>query len=160
MIIGSGNIAKALNDRSGIIFFAAGVSDSQCVDMKEYYRDRLRIFEYHDTGHMFVYFSTISVFTKVTPYTLHKLECERIITEHIRNYCIIRLGNLWWDKNPKTFINNIRSKKENGEPYEIRDEWKYMISKEQLLFITDNMPLKGKHEISVFGEMKKVIDCI
>lgn len=160
MIIGSGNIASVLNDRSGVLFFAAGVSNSQCEDQREYYRDRLRIFEYHDTGHMFVYFSTISVFTRMSLYTSHKAECERIITEHVKNYCIIRLGNLDWDTNPNTFINYLRNKIAKGEPYEIRDEWKFMISKEQLLFVTDNLPLTGKHEISVFGEMKKVKDCL
>lgn len=160
MIIGSGNIASALRDRAGVLFFAAGVSNSQCEDQREYQRDLLRIFEYHDTGHMFVYFSSISVFTKISLYTSHKLQCERIITEHVKNYCIIRLGNLDWDTNPNTFINYIRSKKAKGELYEIRDEFKFMISKEQLRFVTDNLPLTGKHVISIFGEMKKVKDCL
>lgn len=160
MILGSGNIASVLNDRAGVLFFAAGVSNSQCEDQKEYQRERLRIFEYHDTGHMFVYFSTISLFTKNSLYTSHKAECERIIKEHVKNYCIIRIGNLDWDKNPHTFLNYLRNKIAKGEHYEIRDEYKYMISKEQLLFITDNLPITGRHEISVFGEMRKVKDLL
>jgi uncharacterized protein YchJ len=70
------------------------------------------------------------------------------------------LGNIDWGKNPNTFINYIKAKKEKGEPVEIRNEFKYMISKEQLLYVTDNLPSKGKHNISVFGEIKKVKDCL
>lgn len=85
---------------------------------------------------------------------------EQLIKETCHNYNIIRIGNISWGSNPNTFINYIRNKKAKGEPVEIRDEWKYLISKEQLLLLTDNLPLTGKNEISVFGECKKVIDCL
>ena len=41
MIIGNGNIAKSLisKDRDDIIFFASGVSDSSCCDIKEFKRE-------------------------------------------------------------------------------------------------------------------------
>jgi hypothetical protein len=79
---------------------------------------------------------------------------SRITT--FQNYNIIRLGNIWECTNPNTFINYIKSHPEA----EIREEVKYMIHKEQLLLLTDNLPLVGKHEISVFGEMKLVKDCL
>lgn len=91
---------------------------------------------------------------------MHKLEMERLIKETCDNYNIIRIGNISWGSNPNTFLNYIRNKQAKGEPVEIKDEWKYMISKDQLLLLTDNLPLKGKNEISVFGECKKVRDII
>lgn len=160
MIVGHGSIASMLNDREGVLFFAAGVSDSSCTDTQEYLREWHLLWNTIRQDMMVVYFSTISTFQKATAYTGHKIAVEVYIRKYIENYTIIRLGNIYGDTNKHTFQNAIKAKREAGEPVEIRDEWKYMISKEQLLFVTDNLPLKGKHEISIFGEMKKVRDLI
>lgn len=163
-IIGSGDIAKALNDREGFIFFAAGVSNSCELDELQYERERKRLLRDIEIAikadmHL-VYFSSIACFYSMTRYTVHKMEMELLIQERCLNYTIIRIGNISWGTNPNTFINFIRNKKSRGEYVVIRDEWKYMIDKEALLFITDNLPKYGKHEISIFGEMKKVKDLI
>lgn len=163
MIIGNGSIAKILNDRDGFIFFAAGISNSQMDGNGYWVGQKFRehslltdhIKEAFDIGYMIVYFSTISKFFKESPYIQHKNNMERVIKSLCDNYCIINLGNIWECTNPNTFINAYKS-----NPYEPREEYKYMISKDQLLFITDNLPIIGKHEISIFGEMKKVIECI
>ena len=168
MIIGNGSLARILNDRKEFIFFASGISnsgmDNQTYWTNEKYREisllTYYIKESSDFDFMFVYFSTISKFYNDSPYVKHKNEMEMVIRELTDNYCIINLGNIYGDTNPNTFINFIRAKQAKGEPVEIRDEYKFMISKDQLLFITDNLPLKGKHEISVFGEMRKVNDLI
>lgn len=163
MIIGHGDIASVLNDREGAIFFASGVSNSQCVDRNEFQRERDLLFFLSETfwdKHCLFYFSSIGVFPCESKYYDHKRQMEDLIRISFENYNIIRLGNIDWGKNQHTFINAIKAKQANGEPVEIRDEWKYMVSKEQLLLLTDNLPLKGKHEISVFGEMKKVKDCL
>jgi hypothetical protein len=159
-IIGNGSFEKILNDRDGIRFFAAGVSDSSydggiAPVMIEAARIGIESGLAKVYNEMFVYFSTISVFLKQTPYTNHKLTMENCVKNNCENYTIIRLGNVWECTNPNTFINAYKSK-----PYEPRDEWKYMISKEQLNFITNNLPRTGKHEISIFGEMLKAAQCI
>jgi hypothetical protein len=64
------------------------------------------------------------------------------------------------DKNPNTFINALRAKKAKGEPFEILDEYRWMINKEELLLLTNNLPLIGQNEINVFGRMAKVKDLI
>lgn len=164
MIIGRGDIASILSDRKGFTFFAAGVSNSGETDESQYYREKkelaAQIAIVNAFNECLVYFSSISCFFKVTRYTKHKLEMEEFIRENCKNYNIIRIGNITWGSNPNTFLNYIRNKKAKGEPVEIRDEWKYMISKEQLLLLTDNLPLTGKNEISVFGECKKVADLV
>lgn len=154
MIIGSGSIANMLNDREGITFFAAGVGDSQCLNSNEYQKEISR-FDSLSRKNMIVYFSSISIFTTDSMYTRHKKLMEEHVKDTCVNYAIIRLGNIWECSNPHTFINSYKSK-----PYQPRDDWKYMLSKDQLLFVTDNLPITGKHEISIFGEMKLVKDCI
>ncbi len=165
MIIGNGSIANLLNNRKEIIFFASGVSDSRVGcdsdrserverESKMLFRTLEWIREDNIIG-MFVYFGTISKFYDNSFYVKHKNRMENMIRELAENYTIINLGNIWECTNQNTFINAYKK-----ERYEPRDEYKYMISKEQLNFITDNLPLTGKHEISIFGEMKKVKDCL
>lgn len=163
-IIGTGSISKLLNDREGFVFFAAGVSDSKLKEYNSFQNPDSRrehdLFfthakEANDKGNMFVYFSTISKFTKRTPYAWHKNTMEFCVRDFCENYTIIRLGNVWECTNPNTFINAYKR-----EPYEPREEYKYMISKKQLNLVTDNLPRTGQHEISIFGEMKLVKDCL
>lgn len=163
-IIGSGDIASVLNDREGFIFFAAGVSNSSELDETQYDRERKRLIRdieiAVDNSMHLVYFSSIACYFNLTRYTVHKMEMELLIRERCRHYTIIRIGNITWGRNPYTFINFIRNKKAKGEYVVIKDEWKYLVDKEDLLFITDNLPRHGKHEISIFGDMKKVKDVI
>lgn len=160
MIVGNGDIASVLNDRFAAIFFASGVSNSQCTDNAEFEREKNKLNSYLLVNlaaqRSVFYFSTISINLVNTPYTKHKKEMENIIRRGAKNYNIIRLGNIDWGTNPNTFINYLKAHPEA----KVRDEWKYMVSKEQLLLITDNLPLVGKNEISIFGSMKKVRDCL
>ena len=159
MIIGTGDIASVLNDREGAIFFASGVSNSQCIDEMQFQREIDLLADYIGDQRCVFYFSTLNQH-RTEPYFIHKYAVEVMIHNWFENYNIIRIGNIDWGKNPNTFINAIKAKQAKGEPVEIRDDWKYMISKEQLLLLTDNLPLKGQNTISVFGEMKKVKDCL
>lgn len=160
MIIGNGSIAKLLNDRKGFTFFASGISNSKSdCSIPERNREHEllanEIEKANSKKQMFVYFSTISIFFSHSEYAYHKKFVEMAVKHDAKNYCIIRLGNIWECTNPYTFINAYKNK-----PYEPKDEYRYMISKEQLNFITDNLPRTGKHEISIFGEALKVSECI
>ena len=159
MIIGSGNIAKALNDREGAVFFASGVSNSRCTDVTEFIRE-IDLMDGLVTDKCVFYFSTISKYYTESAYTLHKGFMEMLCKIKFKNYNIIRIGNIDFDTNPNTFVNALRAKKAKGEPYELFDEYRYMISKEELLLLTDNLPLTGKNEINVFGRMVKPKDLI
>lgn len=164
MIIGRGSIASMLKDREGFIFFAAGISTSTVVRDMEVIREAellgRMLSKAVSTNSMFVYFSTIAQFYSDTDYTFHKKTNEDIIKKMADHYTIIRLGNVWGCTNKNTFINRIRARQEKGEEINIRDEYRYMISPEQIRFVTDNMPATGKHEISIFGEMLKVKECL
>ena len=168
MIIGNGSIAKLLNDREGVIFFAAGVSDSRigCAENSGAQMARERKLLFHhllnnvDASLMFVYFGTMSKFYGRSAYIDHKNKMEAMVRELSDNYTIINLGNVWECTNQNTFRNAMKAHTERGGINKILDEYKYMISEKQLNFITDNLPLTGKHEISIFGEMVLVKDAL
>lgn len=154
-IIGRGNIAEILIDRDDVTFFASGVSNSGCTDSYEFNREAQLLLEQPKDKCLF-YFSSISIFTKNKAYHVHKKNMEHLVRTSFENYNIIRIGNLDWDTNPNTFLNYLRNEIAAGNRIVIRDEWKYMISKEQLLLLTNNLPSTGRNEINAFGYMAKV----
>jgi hypothetical protein len=161
MIIGKGDIASILNDREGAIFFASGVSKSTETNESEFWRE-IELLDKQDKNKCIFYFSSIAIddITKNSDYLAHKRKMELFIKSNFENYNIIRIGNITWGNNPNTFINYIKNKIKKGEPVEIKDEFKYLIDKEQLLLLTDNLPLIGQNTISVFGRMAKVKELI
>jgi len=161
MIIGRGDIASILNDREGAIFFASGVSKSTETKESEFKRE-IELLDKQDKTKCLFYFSTIALddLSKNSEYHNHKRKMESLIKSNFKNYNIIRIGNITWGSNPNTFINYIKNKKSKGEPVEIKDEYKYVIDKEQLLLLTDNLPLTGQNTICVFGKMAKVAELV
>lgn len=160
MILGQGNIGTMLHDREGALFFASGISNSSAQKEDEGFAREIKLLREQNTNLCIFYFSTISIFYKESPYVNHKKKMERLIKSAFNNYNIIRIGNLTWDTNKNTFINALRAKKEKGEPFEILNEFRWMINKEELLLITNNLPLFGQNEINVFGKMALVKDLI
>ena len=161
MIIGTGDIASVLNDRDGAIFFAAGVSNSSEKRESEFLRE-YDLLSQQDKSKCIFYFSSITIddITKNNDYIAHKRKMELLIKSNFENYNIIRIGNITWGTNPNTFINYIKNKIKNGETVEIKDEYKYMIDKDQLVLLTNNLPLIGQNQISVFSRMAKVKELI
>jgi hypothetical protein len=161
MIVGRGDIASVLNDRDGAIFFVSGVSNSNETRESEFMRE-IELLDKQDKTKCLFYLSSITLddMSKNSQYLQHKRKMELLIKSNFQNYNIIRIGNITWGSNPNTFINYIKNKIKNGEPVEIKDEYKYMIDKEQLVLLTDNLPLIGQNQISVFGRMAKVKELI
>ena len=159
MIVGTGDIASVLNDREGCTFFASGISNSSTTDPKQSEREATLLMEQPRDKCLF-YFSSFSVYTHQNFYFWHKRTMESLVRKYFPNYNIIRISNIDWGKNPNTFLNNLRNKIKNGEPVELRDEYRFLISKEQLLLLTDNLPLTGQNEINVFGKMGLVRDLV
>jgi len=161
MIVGRGDIASVLNDRDGAIFFVSGVSNSNETRESEFMRE-IELLDKQDKTKCLFYLSSITLddMSKNSQYLQHKRKMELLIKSNFENYNIIRIGNITWGSNPNTFINYIKNKIKNGEPVEIKDEYKYMIDKEQLVLLTDNLPLIGQNQISVFGRMAKVKELV
>jgi hypothetical protein len=163
MIVGRGDIASILNDREGAVFFASGVSNSSETKKSEFKRE-LDLLSKQDKSKCIFYFSSITIDNKekleVSKYLQHKKRMEDYIKDNFQNYNIIRIGNIAWGSNPNTFLNYLKNKIKNYEPVYISDEYKFMIDKEQLLALTDNLPLVAQNQLSIFGKMIKVKDLL
>jgi hypothetical protein len=161
MIVGRGDIASVLNDREGATFFVSGVSNSNETRESEFIRE-IELLDKQDRNKCIFYFSSIAIddMSKNSKYLQHKRKMELLVKSNFQNYNIIRIGNITWGSNPNTFINYIKNKKNKGEPVEIKDEYKYIIDKEQLVLLTDNLPLIGQNTICVFGRMAKVAELV
>lgn len=150
MIIGNGDIAKVLKpyDRADLLFFASGVSDSQCTDIREFNREIELLNKYVDCGYEhIVYFGSLSIYDKNTDYTRHKLIMEGLIKSAFKVYTIIRLGNITWGTNPNTVINFLK----RTESPTIRDEYKYICTIDDFFHWIDRIP-NYSNEMNITGE--------
>lgn len=115
IIIGNGFIAKNLKKiklkNKKTIFFASGVSNSNCKNALEFNREyiKLKAIKKNYSSYRFIYFSSCSVTDKSrknNDYQKHKLRIERYIKNNIKYYKIFRIpeviGN---NKNRNTLLN-------------------------------------------------------
>lgn len=123
MIIGNGMLANSLRpfDEENIIVFASGVSNSLETKESEFEREILLL---RSTVEKFpnkklIYFSTCSIYdlSKVeSPYVMHKLKVEEIISKICPRYTIFRVGNaVGSGGNPNTLINFLENSIRNGQ---------------------------------------------
>lgn len=159
-VLGKGDIGSILRPRDGAIMFASGIANSSNCEPEPFEREANLLMQQPKDLCLF-YFSSFSVYTEFgSCYFWHKRNMESLVKKYFANYNIIRISNIDWGVNPNTFLNNLRAKIRNGEPVEIRDEYRFVISKEQLLLLTDNLPLTGQNEICAFGRYGKVRDLV
>ena len=133
MIIGHGDIANVLTDRDDLIFFAAGVSNSQEIRESEYIREFDLLLGQHWKRKHLVYFSSLCIFYSDSRYASHKRFMECKVREMFNPYTIIRVGNITWGNNPHTLINHIRNKIRNRESFETEDVYRYICEKDEFL---------------------------
>lgn len=158
MIIGNGDIAKALKDvdRSNLTFFASGVSNSKEKKKSEYKRERDLLFKQKQSCHL-VYFSSLSVFYSNTPYACHKRDMEHWVKKLFNRYTIIRLGNITWGDNPHTIINYFKNSMKTDTPVEIKDTHRYIVDEEEFLHWIKLIP-SWSCEINIPGKRLKVME--
>lgn len=150
MVIGNGDIASVLPERDDLLFFASGVSNSQCTDEREYAREVRLLLKQDDRAHI-VYFSSLATLFSDTRYTQHKRYMEALVRERFPNWTIIRIGNIDWGENPNTLINYLRSHPEA----EIRDEYRYIVSQDEFLYWINAIP-DWSCEMNIPGQRLKV----
>lgn len=131
MLIGSGLLAKAFSSkyaqREDVCIYAAGVSNSGCVDTHEFDRERQRLavaLQQAGNVDVFVYFGTCSVGdpeARNTPYVQHKLAMEQLVAAHPR-HLIVRLPQVAGKTpNPHTLLNYLYAKIARSEAFSL---WK------------------------------------
>lgn len=154
MIVGNGDIASVLPNNDDLLFFASGVSNSQCTDEAEYEREIKLLFEQPKDKHL-VYFSTLSIFYYDTRYTWHKRVVENAIKTNWPDHTIIRIGNITWGNNPHTLINFFKAHPDAP----IRDEWRYVVDKEEFLHWVNLIP-GFSCEMNIPGKRMKVKEIV
>ena len=123
MIIGNGMLANSLKpfDEENIVVFASGVSNSLETKDSEFDREikLLRSTVEKFPNKKLIYFSTCSIYdlSKVeSPYVMHKLKVEEIISKICPHYTIFRVGNaVGSGGNPNTLINFLENSIRNGQ---------------------------------------------
>ena len=131
MIFGSGLLARAFgpqfaNSATSCVY-AAGVSNSNCSDQREFDREQDRLMVamgQHRSAELFLYFGTCSangLLASTSPYVQHKIKMEKIVEEHPR-YLILRLPQTAEKtENPHTLLNYIFARIIRSERFRV---WK------------------------------------
>lgn len=156
MIIGKGDIASALKDRKDLLFFASGVSNSRERRESEYSREKRLLLSQKRSKHI-VYFGSLCIFYSKTRYARHKKEMEDLVKKNFRHYTIIRMGNITWGKNPHTLVNYFRSRVKSGKAVKLKDAYRYMIDRDEMLHWLDLIP-EWNSEMNITGSRLKVAE--
>lgn len=128
MIIGSGLIADAFKRHAARLdatcIYAAGVSNSLCLDEEEFSRERGRL-EAAMSGNrqrLVVYFSTCSVddpWSQNSRYVAHKREMEALVRTHA-SFLIVRLPQVAGrTPNPHTLLNHLYARIRRSERFDL-----------------------------------------
>jgi nucleoside-diphosphate-sugar epimerase len=129
MIIGSGLLAHAFANhflqREDVCIYAAGVSNSSCMDDREFTREQQRLNDALNLAKnvdVFVYFGTCSVIDPDvgnTPYVQHKLAMEQIVRTHTGSL-ILRLPQVAGKTpNPHTLLNFLYARISRSESFNL-----------------------------------------
>ena len=162
MIVGNGNIAKVLEDREDLIYFASGVSDSNCKDINQFNREIDLLMSMNFNKHI-VYFSNLAIYYKNDDYTIHKIFMEDIIKKNFNSYTIVRIEVCEWVNNPTTILNVFKRKIDNNEEILIQDTTRYVLSLDEFLYWMKLIPVGRKNEMNILGKkmtIKEIVDKI
>lgn len=148
-IVGNGDLASVLPD-SDLLFFASGVSNSQCTDESQYERERDLLLDQPRDKHI-VYFGSLSIFYAKGRYQQHKRDMEEMVKLNFPLYTIFRIGNITWGDNPHTLINYLAA----HPKAELRDEYRYIVGIEEFMHWINLIP-DFSCEMNVPGERLKI----
>lgn len=146
MIIGHGLLGQALRsiERSDIVFFASGVSNSGEKRKEEFQRESFLLENtIHDNpDKILIYFSTCSIYeSSLSMYSHHKQKMEKIIQRNCNRYLIFRLPQVVGKGgNPNTLLNFLINKIEKNELFEVWSRVKRnFIDVKDVIFIVDQI---------------------
>jgi hypothetical protein len=161
MIVGHGDLASALTDRSDLIYFASGVSNSNETRESEYQREISLLYQQYKPGNPqhLVYFSSLCVFYSDSRYARHKRTVENIVRGIFNPYTIVRIGNITWGNNPHTLINFIRNQIRNGEMPNIQDVYRYIVDLDEFRYWINQIP-PWSCEMNITGRRMKAREIV
>lgn len=160
-VIGHGAIAEALEGvDKPFLFFASGVANSFETDEVQYDRER-DLLTSQDRDQHLVYFTSMCVFTEpARRYSQHKAEMEGIVRENFPHHSIVRVGNTDWGTNPHQLVPFFKEKLLSGEPFEVFDDYRHLLSKEEFQYWVNLLPEDRNVELVITGERMKISDIV
>jgi hypothetical protein len=159
MIIGNGSIASVLEDRDDLVFFASGVSNSVCVDEKEYERE-FNLLKTINTSQHVVYFSNLGIYYKEDRYTNHKKEIEEYIRNNFKSYTIVRIEVCVWAKTPNTILNFFKRQLSEGIEPTIQNTTRYVLSVDEFLYWVKMIKSGVRNEMNIFGRKMTIAQIV
>ena len=150
MIIGKGSVASVLEDRDDLVFFASGVSNSSCIDEKEYERE-FNLLKTVPTDKHVVYFSNLGIYYKQDRYTQHKRDVEEYIRNNYTSYTIVRIEVCEWVKTPNTILNVFKRQLAEGIEPKIQDTTRYVLSLDEFLYWIKMIQPGVRNEMNILG---------
>ena len=159
MIIGNGSIAKVLTDRDDLVFFAAGVSNSSCLDENEYERE-FNLLKTVPLEKHIVYFSNLGIYYKYDRYTQHKHEIEEYIRNNFKSYTIVRIEVCEWVKTPNTILNFFKKQLSEGIEPNIQDTTRYVLSLEEFLYWVNLIKSGVRNEMNILGRKMTIFQIV
>jgi hypothetical protein len=154
VIVGNGDLASVIPDRTDRIYFASGVSNSVSAKEWEYQAEKNLLLAQDKTQHL-VYFGSLCIYYNHTRYQEHKKYMEELVKSNFPHYTIVRLGLITWGTNPNTLINFLKGKVERKEPYEIRDTVRYVVEKDEFLHWLNLIP-EWNSDMNITGRMMTI----
>lgn len=160
MIVGSGllasEFAKYYAERSDIIIFASGVSNSNEVNNEEFSREKNLLQRSMPKSATLVYFGTCSIYDpdmKTKPYTLHKMEMERLVANEFPSHIIFRLPQLVGKKgNKNTLTNYLYNRISTNKEFQVwRSAHRYLIDVCDVQKIVSAILISGSHEMEIIN---------
>lgn len=149
-IIGNGMLARAFASsilgQADAVVYASGVSNSDCVDIAQFERERRLLsasLEDAPVNAWFIYFGTCSVYdpdAQKKAYVRHKLEMEAIVLSHARGQ-VIRLPQIAGPQAPpSTLIAYLVAKVRSGEQIQVwQDSVRNIIDVEDVVKIVSTL---------------------
>ena len=160
-VIGRGGIAEALRGTDkDLLFFASGVANSRENRESEYNREKELLLSQDKDRHL-VYFSSLCTFFEPdTRYSRHKLEMENLVRDNFSRYAIVKIGNAGWGTNPHQLIPFIKEKLMKNEPFEVYDEYRHLVEKDEFLYWINLIPEDRSCEMCITGTRLKVAEIV
>lgn len=158
-VIGNGQLAKIFKEKQIVAnscIFASGVSNSACIDEKQFKREETLLIDTLENckDKKFVYFSSCALSALEYPknaYYIHKEKMENIIKEYSKNYYIFRIPQLFGDLIlHKTLINFIYKSIVHNHRFNVYDEaYRYVIEINDVYMLVNEYLTHSKSCITV-----------
>ena len=85
---------------------------------------------------------------------------EEIVSMFFSSYTLVRIGNITWGNNPNTIINYFKSCIVNNVPFEVKEEYRFLLSHKEFIYWMQKVRVGAVEEMNITGAMTWVPDLV